>query len=129
MSGYMEFTSSGDWSKTEAFLREASNRAKIRSVLDKYGKMGVDALASATPSESGTTAKAWYYEVTEGDGGLSVIWRNNVMAGSTPLVILLHYGHATGTGGYVQGREFITSAIEPIFDRIEAEILKVVTTV
>lgn len=128
MSGYLEFTSKGDWAATEAFLKAASNRSRMASVLNKYGQMGVNALRSATPSDSGETANAWYYEVTSGEGGMSIVWRNNHMAGSTPLVILLHYGHATGTGGYVQGREFIASTIQPIFDQIEAEVLKVVTS-
>ena len=128
MSGYVEVTGSGDWSKTEAYLKAASNRAKMKSVLEKYGQIGVNALRSATPSSTGESANAWYYEVTSGEGGMSIVWRNNHMAGSTPVVILLHYGHATGTGGYVQGREFIASTILPIFDQIETEVLRVVTT-
>ena len=128
MSGYMSYSSKGDWSKTEAFLKAAANRTKMRAVLERYGQIGVNALRSATPTETGESANAWYYEVTSGEGGMSIVWRNNHMAGSTPLVILLHYGHATGTGGYVQGREFINSTIEPIFDQIEAEVLRVVTT-
>lgn len=128
MPEMIEFTSKGEWSRTEAWLNGIVKRTKALEVLNRYGQRGVDALAAATPSESGETANSWYYEVTAGRGGYSIVWRNNHMAGSVPVVILLEYGHGTGTGGYVAGREFIGKTIEPIFDEISEGVWRVVTS-
>lgn len=98
----------------------------MREILDAGGKKGVDALRAATPSETGESANSWYYTVTANKDGMSLVWRNNHMAGGVPVVILLQYGHATGTGGYVQGRDFINPAIRPIFQEIEADVKKAV---
>lgn len=113
--------------KTEAYLAKLA-RADIMSKLDQYGRMGVVALSSATPVESGETAAAWYYEVVRNRGSFSIEWRNSHAADGTPVAILLQYGHGTGSGGYVQGRNFINPAVQPIMDQIAADVWKVVTS-
>ena len=89
--------------------------------------MGVDALASATPVESGLTAASWYFEVESGGGRHRITWKNSNVNGGVHIAIILQYGHGTGTGGYVQGRDYINPAIRPVFDKIEAEVWKEVT--
>lgn len=121
------FESSGDFRKTESFLSKISKR-DIFAALDKYGRAGVAALASATPVESGITAASWSYEVSSSRGSHSITWTNSHTVGGTPLVILLQYGHGTGTGGYVRGRDFINPAVQPIFDKIADEVWKAVTS-
>ena len=124
---YIQIRSTGSWSATEDYLRKWRNRATMRAILDAGGMKGVAALRAATPSESGQSAAGWYYEVTAGTEGMSIVWRNSHMGGGVPVVILLQYGHATGTGGYVQGKDFINPAIRPIFKQIEADVMKAVT--
>jgi hypothetical protein len=94
---------------------------------DQYGREGVAGLMAATPKEDGSTAGAWTYEVRHTGGLHQIIWKNAEMAGSTPVVILLQYGHGTGTGGYVQGRDFINPVIVPLFERIRADFRKAVS--
>lgn len=96
--------------------------------LDKYAREGVSALASATPIDSGKTAAAWSYQVTKSGESYSITWSNSSLAGTTPVVILLQYGHGTGSGGYVAGRDFINPAIRPIFDKIAENVWKAVTS-
>ena len=91
------------------------SRIRFQHILEEYGAKGVQALADATPIDSGETANSWSYTVTRNGDNYEVSWSNSVMAGMTPLVILLQYGHGTGTGGYVPGRNFINPALEPIF--------------
>jgi hypothetical protein len=122
-----ELSSSGSFNKTEDWLKKLA-RSDFYSKMDAYGRRGVMALSSATPVESGETAQSWYYEIVRKDGFTSIEWRNSHMAGPTPVAILLQYGHATGTGGYVQGRDFINPAIKPIMDEIAADVWKVVTS-
>lgn len=122
----ISFESKGDFKNTERFLDRMSKGDLFRS-LNKYGQMGVRALASATPSESGATAAAWSYTAEVTNKSYSLKWHNGNIVGGTPLVILLQYGHGTGTGGYVSGRDFINPAIKPIFDQISEEVWKVVT--
>lgn len=119
------FSSSGDFRNTEAFLKRASGD-KFSS-LSRYGQEGVNALAAATPQESGLTAQSWTYEIIRDASSYSIIWSNTNVVDGRPVAILLQYGHATGTGGYVQGRDYINPALQPIFDRIAAEVWKVVT--
>lgn len=121
------FESTGSFKNMERFL-ERMSRGEIFRVLDKFGRMGVAALSNATPAETGLTANSWSYEVSKGSGGYSITWTNSHTVGGTPLVILLQYGHGTGTGGYVQGRDFINPAIKPVFDQIANEVWKAVTS-
>lgn len=120
-----ELTSRGSWDNTENFLRRIAN-GDIFASLDRYGQEGVNALRAATPVDSGITAASWGYEVILTSTSASIVWINTNDVGK-PLAILLQYGHGTGTGGYVQGRDYINPAIKPVFDRIEQEVWKAVT--
>ena len=107
----------GNFKNIERFFDGAKNRLpkKIRSVLDRYGRQGVAALQMYTPKDSGETANSWKYEIFN----LGIAWSNtNVTSNGTPIAILLQYGHGTKNGGYVQGRDYINPALQPIFDEI-----------
>jgi hypothetical protein len=83
-----------------------------------YGRKGVDALASATPTESGETAACWGFEIKQGKGTVELCWTNSHIVNGVNIAIILQYGHGTGTGGFVEGRDYINPAIAPIFDEI-----------
>ena len=119
---------SGSFKNTERFLSRAS-KLNVRNVLERYGKQGVAALASATPVDSGLTANSWGYEVHVSKNSYSIVWTNSNIVNGVPIAILLQYGHATKNGGYVQGRDYINPAIRPIFDRIAEELWKEVTLI
>jgi hypothetical protein len=123
-----ELSSKGSF-KTEAWLQKVM-RENIFPQIEEYARRGVAALSAATPVESSASANSWYYEINRKGGGVTIEWRNDHMAGDTgtPVVVLLQYGHGTGTGGYVQGRDFINPAIQPIMDQIAADVWKVVTS-
>jgi len=123
----IEFESTGSFKNTEAFLKAMSNHQILR-VLEQYGRQGVAALASATPTESGATAHSWSYEVGKYGGAYKITWLNSNTVNRKPIAILLQYGHGTGTGGYVQGRDYINPAIKPIFDKIAESVWKAVTS-
>jgi hypothetical protein len=95
--------------------------------LDRYGREGVVALASATPIDSGHTANSWYYEITRVPGSVIINFSNSNVQNGVPIAIILQYGHGTGTGGWVQGRDYINPAIQPVFDRIANEAWREVT--
>ena len=120
------FKHSGNFNNLERFLSGAS-KPDSAAFLDRCGQLGVQALASATPEDTGVTASSWDYEITGGSSYSSIVWTNSVVAGSVPLVILLEYGHGTGTGGYVEGRDFISPAITPVFDQIAEEFWREMT--
>ena len=109
--------SKGDYSKVTRYLERVNKAAKI-SVLDKYGEEGVAALSSATPVDSGKTASSWEYEVAHEQGRATITFTNSNINRGVPIAIILQYGHGTGTGGWVQGRDYINPAIQPIFDKI-----------
>ena len=113
--------------KTEKFLRNLQRGNQFKD-LERYGQMGVDALASATPRDSGETAQSWTYEITRSRGSTKIEWINTNVNGTANVAILLQYGHGTGTGGYVQGYDYINPALRPIFDRIANEVWKNVST-
>ena len=122
----ISFKHTGDFSKTTKFL-ERAKRGDYLKVLDKYGKEGVKALSSATPVDSGTTANSWSYKIEKGNGSAKIIYLNSNVNKGVPIAIILQYGHGTRNGGYVQGRDYINPAIQPIFDRIANEAWKEVT--
>ena len=122
-----KLTSKGDFKNFFKFAKAMENRNYLK-VLDSCGQQGVAALASATPVESGKTATSWRYEI-EDDGSYSkIVWYNdNVTSRGDPIAIMLQYGHGTGTGGYVAGRDYINPAIQPIFDQIARTAWEAVT--
>ena len=113
--------------KTEASLKKMQSDV-IFAQLSSYGAQGVAALAAATPKDQGVTAASWYYEITRGATGYSLVFRNSHVDRGAVVAILLQYGHGTGTGGYVEGRDYINPAIQPLFDRIAADAWKAVTS-
>jgi hypothetical protein len=118
-------TSRGSFDNTTNFLRRMKD-TDIFASLDQFGQAGVAALAAATPAESGITGNSWYYEIVRRPGYYSIRWRNSHIVDGRPIAILLRYGHGTRQGGYVQGRDYITPAIRPVFDQIDAEMRRVV---
>ena len=122
----ISFRQKGDFSKLTSFLERAKNVIKAGD-LDKYGREGVAALASATPVDSGLTANSWYYEITNKNGSVTISFFNSNIQNGVPIAIILQYGHGTGTGGWVQGRDYINPAIQPIFDKIADEAWREVT--
>lgn len=111
------FRHKGDFSKLTSYLERLKEAAKV-GVLDKYGQLGVAALASATPVDSGTTANSWNYEIERQNGRASITFYNSHINDGVPIAIILQYGHGTGTGGWVEGRDYINPAIQPVFDKI-----------
>ena len=124
----ISFRQKGDFSKVTRYLEKASKAARL-SILDKYGKEGVAALSSATPVESGKTANSWGYEVKNSGSSASIIFTNSNINNGVPIAIILQYGHGTGTGGWVEGRNYINPAIQPVFDRLADEAWKEVSNV
>jgi hypothetical protein len=116
----------GDFRKTESFFKRSS-KINYRAILEKYAKMGVEALAAATPIDTGKTAASWGYEIDISKGQFSISWTNSNVVDGVPIVLVLQYGHATPTGGYVQGYDFINPALKPIFDAISEEVWREVT--
>ena len=122
----ISFRQKGDFSKLTRFLERAKESVKIGD-LDKYGREGVVALSSATPIDSGKTANSWSYEITNKDGSVTITFNNSNIQNGVPIAIILQYGHGTRNGGWVQGRDYINPAIQPIFDKIAEEAWREVT--
>ena len=123
----VKFEVSGGFTKTERFLNRMKRREYL-NVLDEFGRDGVQALRNATPVDSGATAEAWNYEIKRTRDYTEIIWTNSNINDGVPIAVILQYGHGTGTGGYVQGRDYINPAIRPIFDKIAEKAWKVVTS-
>ena len=114
------------FNKTKRFFKRATE-AKFLQSLDRYGQEGVAALAAATPIESGKTASSWYYEIRRSGSSFSIHWGNSHVNDGVNIAVIIQYGHGTGTGGYVAGRDYINPAIRPIFDKIAENVWKEVT--
>jgi len=124
----IKFRQKGDFSKLTSYLERVKGRAHL-SGLDKYGKQGVAALASATPVDTGKTAASWYYQIEHTEGRVTLSFLNSNVQNGIPIAIILQYGHGTGTGGWVQGRDYINPVVQPIFDEIANNAWKEVTKV
>lgn len=122
----VKIRTTGNFNKTMRFLNRME-KLDVNAILNKYGKMGVSALASATPKEDGSTAASWDYEVVNEDGCATIYWTNDDQNDGVYIAVILYYGHGTGTGGYVEGRDYISPAIRPVFDFIADAVWKEVT--
>lgn len=124
----MSLTDSGSFKNTYAFLKKLEN-GDIYKDLDKWGREGANLLARATPLDTGKAASSWDYEIEyKGGDKVSIWWTNTDEEGGANVIILLQYGHGTGTGGYVRGRDFINPTMRAIFDRIAEDVWKRVTS-
>lgn len=124
----IEVKSSGSFKNAESFLGRIL-RDDVAKSLEQYGEEGVLALSNATPVDTGLTANSWGYVVDRSHGSYSITWVNNNTSTGVNVAIILQYGHATGTGGWVEGYDYINPVIQPLFDRIADDIWKEVTRV
>ena len=124
--GAIQFKQKGDFSRLTSFLERAKEGIHLGR-LNKYGRAGVEALASATPIDSGETASSWYYKIENKNGTATISFLNSNIKEGVPIAVILQYGHGTGNGGWVEGRDYINPAIQPIFDKIVEEAWKEVT--
>lgn len=124
--GLIKVTNKGDFSKTYESLRKMSklSSGSMMSKMEEYGRMGVAALSEATPSDTGLTAQSWDYDIIVSGSTIQIEWFNTNKNKNIPIVVLIQYGHATATGGYVQGRDFINPAMKPVFDAISKDFGK-----
>lgn len=122
------FKQKGDFSKVAKYFEKQSNLG-YKTLLDKYGKKGVEALAEATPKDTGKTASSWFYSTSISSTGVSITWSNSNFNKGVPIAIIIQYGHGTGTGGWVEGRDYINPAMRPIFDEIAEDLWKEMTEV
>ena len=113
----------GDFKKLTNFL-EKMKRMFVVSILDKYGREGVAALSAATPIDSGKTASSWTYEIKDIKDGVTLTFNNTNIQNGVPIAIILQYGHGTRNGGWVEGRDYINPAIQPVFDKLANEAWK-----
>lgn len=120
------FNQKGDFSNIEKSLSKMKQGVR-QELLNKYGQMGVNALSSATPVASGLTSASWSYEIQNGTNGSSITFLNSNINKGVNIALILQYGHGTGTGGWVQGRDYINPAIKPVFDQLAEEAWKEVS--
>lgn len=122
----IRFRQKGDFTKLTRYLERAKEAVKL-SDLDRFGREGVRALSSATPVDTGKTAASWEYRITHEKGGVTISFYNTNIQNGVPIAIILQYGHGTRNGGWVQGRDYINPAIQPIFDKIAETAWREVT--
>lgn len=122
----IKIKSRGDFSNTKKYLTNLKN-ISIKSILESYARKGLSALEDSTPIDTGTTANSWYYKIEEKKDKSKIIYCNSNVPDGVPIAIILQYGHATRTGGWVEGRDYINPAIQPIFDEIANSAWREVT--
>ena len=122
----ISFRQKGDFSKLTSYFERVKEAARI-GVLDKYGRAGVAALAAATPVDSGLASSSWGYEIERSASSARIVFTNSDIENGFPVAIMLQYGHGTGTGGWVEGRDYINPAIQPVFDKIADDAWREVT--
>ena len=116
----------GDFSKTSRYFNNTLEKIKLDQ-LESYGRKGVEALASATPVDTGLTANSWYYEIERTNHSAKLSFHNSNIQNGVPIAIILQYGHGTRNGGWVQGRDYINPAIQPLFDEMTNNLWREVT--
>lgn len=123
----ISFESRGSFDKTEKFLKTML-KLDLAKIVEGEAKKGVEALIQATPRDSGLAAQSWSYSIRQNGGGVRITWSNTDVENGFPVAIALQYGYGTGTGGYVQGRDYINPAMKPVFDKIAETVWKAVTS-
>ena len=122
----ISFRQKGNFASITERLKRLKDVTNNRN-LDRYGQEGVNALASATPVKTGKTANSWYYEIVHTKESVTIQYKNSNIQNGVPIAVIIQYGHGTGTGGWVQGRDYINPAIRPVFDKIVNDVRREVT--
>lgn len=117
----------GNFKKTNSFIEKALECVRLGE-LDKYGRKGVKALSEATPIDSGETSQSWYYKIERNKSSVFIVWCNSHVEDGCNIAVILQYGHGTRNGGWVQGRDYINPAIQPLFDEIADKAWKEVSS-
>jgi hypothetical protein len=123
----VSISSEGSFDRTEKFL-QAMVKLDIGRILDAEAQKGVAALSKATPQDSGRAATSWGYKIEKTNSSVTIGWTNSDVENGFPVALMIQYGHGTGTGGYIQGRDYINPAMRPIFDQIAETVWKAVTS-
>jgi hypothetical protein len=123
----ISFASDGSSGSTEKFLRTMA-KLNIDGVLSAAAQRGVAALSKATPRDSGLSANSWSFEITKESGSVVINWTNTDVENGFPVALMIQYGHGTGTGGYISGKDYINPAMRPVFDEIAETVWKAVTS-
>ena len=121
--GAIKIRHKGNFNKVEKFFNNVSKRDYLNR-LNKYGEMGLEALRNATPTDSGRTVSSWNYLIERDSKATRIVWTNDNTNEGVNIAIILQYGHGTGSGGYVQGIDYINPAMKPVFDKIADEVYK-----
>lgn len=117
----MSLSWQGDYHATKRWM-DKMEAGSVADVLRSCGEKGIEALSAATPVRTGKTAASWGFEAKTSSKGVTLTWTNSNVVNGVPIAIILQYGHGTGTGGYVHGRDYINPAMRPVFDEIESRI-------
>ena len=117
----IKFQHKGTLKKTEQYLKNARKQNYI-PILEKYGRIGVQQLSSYTPVDTGKTSSSWGYEIVQTKNKISIHWTNSNINNGVPIAIIIQYGHGTGSGGYVEGVDYINPALKSIFEKVAEEI-------
>lgn len=120
------FSLGGSTAKTQAWLKRIQSQ-DLYSSLESLAQRGVTALEAATPKDTGLTASSWSYKIENSGSKTTISWLNSNVVNGIHIAIILQYGHGTGGGGYVAGRDYINPALKPIFDEIANDVWKKVT--
>jgi hypothetical protein len=123
----LEISSSGSFDGIEKFLK-AMQKFDLRQILEPLAERGVRALAAHTPIDSGLASRSWGYRIVQNGSSVTITWTNTDIENGFPVAVALQYGYGTGTGGYVQGRDYINPAMKPVFDSIANEVWRAVTS-
>ncbi len=122
-NGPITLTVKGDFKKSEQFIQKWLEKIKFGN-LDAYGRKGVEALRAATPKDTGLASECWTYVINRSSGLTTLEWHNTDIEHGFHVIIGIQYGHATKSGGWVEGYDFINPAIQPIFDEIQRDLAK-----
>ncbi len=123
----ISFQVHGDFKKIDGFLEKMKEGVNA-GVLDKYGKIGVDALRLYTPKDTGLTSESWKYRIVRNSQGTAIEWYNTNVQDNVHVAVVLQYGHATKSGTFIEGIDYINPAMRPVFEEIATRAWKEVTT-
>lgn len=123
----IELSTTGSFKNIWNFLRKNEQQTKQDDIVQKYAQKGVDILREETPKRTGLTANSWYYEIEKNANGYIVYWLNSNKNRDENIALLIQYGHGTGWGTYVQGKDYINPAMQKVFEEMATEIWEEVT--
>lgn len=113
----LKIKSKGNWDRTDKFFKKSVKITKIENIA-LFAEKCIERLKQETPKDSGITAESWDYTINIVGKRKTLYLTNSNIQNGVKIVILIEFGHATPSGTWVEGQNFVGPITQEVYNEI-----------